>query len=484
MNPADTKSLLEEQKYVGLRLAEDQDRVLYKNRDDDFVWRMGDLLESERFVEDEWLRANTALMLENMRKYFASMSETTRLVNVGDFEKYAFPMVTAIFPSLAAQEWASVQPMQGPVSLIFFMKFIYNATKGTAVAGQDIIENPNESYASDLVDAELLGSGDGATANYTGNLTYLPVRAGTVQITTVSGSSSLVVTDDGNGNLVGDVNGGGTNTIDYSTGAYDVTFSGNVDSTEEINAEYQYDLEGHATLPEIDLQLTSAPVTAVTRKLRTRWSVEAMQDLQALHGKSAEVEQLGAIAAEMKYEIDREVARDIKSVAANTVTAFSKTPSGVSYTEHKLLFVDKLIEASNLLFSSSQRAVGTWIFGGVNVASLLESLPGFQAAPKPKNTRGIYKSGRLNNQWDFWKDPAYPGATRNTTNSNGFTMGYKGVNMWEIGYVLAPYIMAFTTPTIQLDDMVGRKAIGSRYGKKVVDGKFFVNGSITGDAFA
>jgi hypothetical protein len=32
-------------------------------------------------------------MLENTRKYFADMSETTKLINIGDFEKYAFPMV-------------------------------------------------------------------------------------------------------------------------------------------------------------------------------------------------------------------------------------------------------------------------------------------------------------------------------------------------------------------------------------------------------
>jgi len=464
---------------VGLMLAEQADRVLFEDNKHDIQIKMGDLMEG---LEDDWTRAGTALMLENMRQYIDAMDETTKLVNIGDFEKYAFNMVRALFPSLVAHEIASVQPMPGPVSLLFYQKFIYNATKGTAVAGQDIIENPNESYSSELIDSEQMDVGTGAVDTYTGNLSFTPVKPGTIQITTVVGATTQTVTDDGNGALVGDV-GVGNNTIDYNTGAYDVTFTGNVDAAEPINATYTYDMEANDTLPAIDMTLTSSPVTAITRKLRTRWSVEAMQDLKNLHGMEAEVEQVAAITSELKYEIDREVVRNIKDLATNSVAAFSQTPSGISFTEHKLLFVDKIIQASNAIFDATQRAVGTWIVGGTNVASLVESLPGFDAAPKPANTRGVYKSGRLNGQWDFYKDPSYPGATRNATDNNAFMVGYKGISMWEVGYIFAPYIMAFTTPTVMLDDFIGRKGISSRYGKKSVDGRFFCTSSITGSPF-
>jgi hypothetical protein len=63
--------------------------------------------------------------------------------------------------------------------------------------------------------------------------------AGTLHADLVSGSVSLTddatgqtVTDDGAGNLVGDVDGGGTNTVNYLTGAYDVDF--NVAPTDPI----------------------------------------------------------------------------------------------------------------------------------------------------------------------------------------------------------------------------------------------------------
>lgn len=467
----------------GLQLAAQRDLILYEDTRQDIRVTMGDLLENEMAgpsLDDDWVRAGTALMLENTRQFFDSMDETTRLVNIGDFQKYAFNMVRALFPSLAAHEIASVQPMAGPVSIVFFMKFIYNRTKGSAIAGQDIIENPNESYSSELIDIEQLGSGDGIAVNFTGNLSFTPVRPGTVQIE----AGAQTITDDGNGNLVGDI-GVGTNTIDYATGAFDLDFAAAPALGDAINAQYSYDFEANDDLPDVDLTLTSSPVTAITRKLRTRWSVEAQQDLKNLHGLDAEIEQVAGITSELKFEIDREVVRDIKNITLNTVTAFDRSPpAGISFTEHKLLFVDKLIEASNEIFNSTQRAVGTWINAGVNVSSIIESLPGFVSAGKPANTRGIYKTGRLNGQWDVWKDPTYPGTSRNSVDINGYTMGYKGVSMWEVGYIFAPYILAFTTPTVMLDDFIGRKGIASRYGKKAIDGRFFCNGTVTGNPFA
>jgi hypothetical protein len=133
--------------------------------------------------------------------------------------------------------------------------------------------------------------------------------------------------------------------------------------------------------------------------------------------------------------------------------------------------VDTLIEAGNTIFGKTQRATGTWIVCGLNVSSLIESLPGFVPSPRPKGTRAVYKAGTLNGQWDIWKDPNY--------SANEYLIGYQGEAMWEVGYIFAPYILAFTTATIMLDDFIGRKAIASRYGKKAVDGNFFCKGSVT-----
>lgn len=455
---------------VGARLAESTDRVLYENKREGRSITMGELLEG--LPEDSMLRSQTAIMLENTRQYLASMDETTKLVNIGDFEKYAFPMVRAIFPNLAAHNLASVQPMLGPVSLVFYMKFLYGLTKGSSVAGQDIIENPNSTYASEEVDEELVATGDGSTTTLgSGTLQYTPVKPGTLVLTTLISGADAEITDDGNGSLIGDI-GAGTNTINYSTGVVAVDWSAAPDAGAAINAAYEYSAEASDTIPSVDMQLTSSPVVAKTRKLRTRWSLEAAQDLRNLHGLEAEVEQVAAVSNELKFEIDREIITGMNGIAQNSVTAFDKSPdTGISFTEHKLSFIDKLIEASNAIFNSTQRALGTWVICGINVASLIESLPGFVPMPRPKGTRAVYKSGVLNGQWEIWKDPNFA--------TNSFLMGYQGDSMWEVGYIFAPYILAFTTATIMLDDFVGRKGMASRYGKKSIDGKFFCTGTIT-----
>lgn len=482
------QSMMDSQLSMGLQLAAMPDRVMYEDERKGIRVTMGELLEGEdNIAEDQWKLAGTALMLENTRKWLANMDETTRLVNVGDFQKYAFNMVRALFPSLAAHELFSVQPMAGPVSLVFFMKFVYALTKGSAVAGQDLIENPNQSYSSEIIDAEQWGVGTGAASSINGNAAFTPVKPGTVSVQYTIGGVAYTAQDNGNGVFTGtDLTS--TNTINYVTGAYVLTWSSDPDAATTIVAQYTYSFEANDELPAVDMTLTSAPVSAVTRKLRTRWSVEAMQDLKNLHGLDAEIEQVAGITSELKFEIDREVIRNAQNIALNSTAAFNVSPSGsnVSFTEHKLLMVDKMLQGSNAIFQSTQRAVATWGIGGTNWASLIESLPGFVSFGKPANTRGVYKTGRLNGQWDIWKDPTFPaiGAGYNTYNPNGYFLGYKGTSMWEIGYIFAPYILAFTTPTVMLDDLVGRKAIASRYGQRAIDGRFFCTGSITGNSFS
>ena len=92
---------------------------------------------------------------------------------------------------------------------------------------------------------DLLGTGTGAQANFAGTLDLppglvgLPLVPSTVQIT----ASGMIVTDDGNGKLIGDVNPSGTNTVNYATLAYDVTFSSAPGSGDSIQAAFRYILD-------------------------------------------------------------------------------------------------------------------------------------------------------------------------------------------------------------------------------------------------
>jgi len=68
------------------------------------------------------------------------------------------------------------------------------------------------------------------STHYTGTLAEYPVRAGDLEFT----DGTLVITDDGDGTLSGD----GSGTINYTTGAYDITFSGA--TSDAVTASYDF----------------------------------------------------------------------------------------------------------------------------------------------------------------------------------------------------------------------------------------------------
>lgn len=473
MNSVNVRSIMEQREEAQIRLIENaKDIVLYEDKQHDETLTLEEALDG---IEGLEMRKLCAQLCANTRAELDGMSESTRMMNIGSFEKWAFPMVTTVVPALNAHNLVSVQAMPGPVSQVFYMKYIYNASKGSAVAGQDIFENPNAYYASETIDEENIGTGDNSTVTFTGNLAYTPIRPGTIRIT-FTDATAKVITDDGNGNLVGDVDGTGNNTIVYATGAFDLKCSGAPDLDTALNSSYAYDMEGNSNIPEVDLALTGTPIEAVPWKLRAKWSVEAANDYRVQFGRSAEGDLVGGVTAEIKYEIDRTVIDNVINLASLDIPQWSTAPgSGISYTEHKLSFIDELTKASNEIYGATGRAMGSWVVCGLNVANVIETLPGFKWAPglNPDAAipRGVVESGTLNGRWRVFKDTG--------VDANFYMVGYKGNLMHEVGYIYAPYMPIYTTPTYTLSDFNTQKGIGSRAGLKPVDSKFYCTSSIS-----
>lgn len=444
------------------------------------------------------LKSHTAVMLENCRRWAEGLEETTRAIQIGDFQKYSFPLIRAIFPELVSQRLVSVQPMLGPVSQVFYMDFIYGSNKGNITRGSKMFDSvalgtSNPDYSSPLVDEEQIATGTGSASTYTGNFAHIPVRSLTITIT----DGTQVVQDDGNGNLVGNVTAG-SNTINYQTGAFSFKFANATTLNTPITSSYEYDFEAQTDIPEVDLNLTSSPVMARPRKLKTRWSLESAFNLRSLHGLEAEVELTSAVGAELRFEIDREIIKDLTTIvpAANQAPIWSKSklfndtdpyagpPSGaattVGLTEQYLSFTNQLVVGANQILQSTGRAIGSWIVADLTTANVFETLPGFVPTPGLPNgiVKGVYEAGTLNGRWTIFKDPFF-NVEPTTPSKVGWLMGYKGTSFLEAGYVYAPYIPLYTTPMIVLDDFIGRKGMATQYGKKVVNARFYGKGQIS-----
>jgi len=459
----------------GLRLAESWSRMSPKVlRGYEKIDGVLDFMEG---ITDPYRRALVAMLLENARQHFDRLEEATRSIQIGTYEKYVFPIIRMVYANLVAADLVSVQPLSAPTGLVFYMDVIAGRTKGTVTKGTKLFDaqaGPERSFhfTDEVVENETVGVGDGSTARYQSTLSYYPVRPGTVKIT----DGTQEVTDDGAGNLIGNVNSGGTNTINYATGQVDVTFATAPGSGDTIAASYEYDMEATDLIPEIEIQLTSSPVVTRPNKLRARWAMEAEQDLLAIHGIVAETELVTMMANRISQEINEKIVRHLRQIAYNASSPVQfdpRPPEGVSYKDHKEIIIDAFTETSNVIYQNTQRAQGTWIVCGLNVANIVETLvPAFVKAPSANTSvSGIRFIGTLGD-WKVYKDAAYP--------VNEWLMGFKGGTFLDTGYVHAVYQGLVSTPTITLDDFLSRKGLMTRTAQKVVNPRFYARGTLVG----
>jgi len=424
--------------------------------------------------------ATTAICLENTDRFFKRMDETTAAVNVGSFIKHGFELIAAVLPSLIANEIVSVQPMTRRQGEIFFLEFLYGTTRGDIAAGTKMFAydvagsaqaGAGISYTHEKEIVQTLSTGDGAHAHYgAGGVAIAPLNAhplvaGTLVITAKkAGGVVMTVHDDGTGNLIGDI--GAPSSVVLTTGVVDVTFGFNVAAGEVVSAVYDNNFETNSELiPEVDISITSIPVTAENQKCRARYTLDAAWDVEQAFGRSVDTELKASLAAEVRQETDGRILSELMAGGTATGYTFNRTPdTGVPWSEHKWAFYDKsVLPTSNAIFQATRRAVGNFMAVGTDVSSVVEAL-----APLFKREGTIQPGPHyLGTLGDFrvYKNPYY--------NSLKYLLGYKGNMFLEAGYVWAPYLPLYTTRTIVLDDMVGRFGMVQSYGRKFVNSKFF-----------
>ena len=103
-------------------------------------WEKSGLLEG---MENDWEKSGMAVLLENQaRQLISENSKTSPNAGggVGDEEwsGVALPLVRRVFGNIVAQELVSVQPMNLPSGLVFYLDFKYGKTEGKFTSGDSI----------------------------------------------------------------------------------------------------------------------------------------------------------------------------------------------------------------------------------------------------------------------------------------------------------------------------------------------------------
>ena len=343
-------------------------------------WEKTGLLEGLR---GETEKAGMAQLLENQaRQLVKEASSTGTSAGSEEWAGVALPLVRRIFAEFAAKEFVSVQPMNLPSGLIFYLDFKY----GTAQPGFDAdnLNRTGDPFGSPNADDSMFGvtttSGDpsgglygagrfGYSINetasivtaetgsqptaaqvngdsaYSGSSDYKMVtvnvpteadlyavrsfilRSGSVQtdIVPVQAFSSIdsnytasFVVTTAQAAAISSSIGAGDLRLVYSKQPTDITRGDFEDNKGAFSNGYNTDID----IPEINLEMQSEPIVAKTRKLKAVWTPEFAQDLNAYHSIDAEAELTSMLSEYVSMEIDLEIL-DMLIAAAPTTEYWS-----------------------------------------------------------------------------------------------------------------------------------------------------------------
>ena len=265
---------------------------------------------------------------------------------------------------------------------------------------------------------------------------------------------------------------------------FDAAQGGSVNALGALVGAPNWGLENNPNIPEIDIKVDSVSVTAVTKKLKAKWTPELGQDLNAYHNLDAEVELTQILSEQVALEIDREIVEDLvrgstagvrywsrlpgKFVNRETGTDASNAANPPDFTGNVSEWYETLIETINdvsaQIHRKTLRGAANFVVCGPEVANILEFTAGFRAnvtADSDRGDAGAVKVGSLSKKFDVIVDPYFPRTL--------VLVGRRGSSFLESGYVYAPYVPLQTTPTIfGVEDFVPRKGVMTRYAKKMV----------------
>lgn len=447
---------------------------------------------------------NQLAHMKNSGKSRLLFEEATTTNNLADFTRFALPLLRKSYPKLIADNLVGVQPMSQPASLIFYIRYRYGITKGQTQAGTQIMRQNTSSqfsrqngwaldpyYSSQTVKDENLTIAGGVIS---GNLAHKPVLAGTVvvnvyardtdscntptplvQVSFASNGApdNILVSSDVTG-LVVETTGTEFNT---DTGAVVVNFTGSLPTGAYATADYEFDLENNPFQPEITLSIDSDSVSAITRKLKTSWSLEAAQDLKATQNIDAEATLTDIIGDEIVAEIDREIINDLIIAASVRATHNFATAAGasVNFIDRNVALLYKTLEVANVIHRTTLRGPANWMVTSADLCSKYEQLNEFKASEVLATDGidvGITNAGSIQNKMKIYKDPLFPNCK--------VLLGFKGSSALDSGYFYAPYIPLLSTPTVlDPNSFTPNKGVMTRYGKKLIEDGGLFYGTIT-----
>jgi len=512
-------------------------------------WSKTGLLEN---LSGEVEKNNMAMILENQAKQLVNETSLSGAGTAGasftagageQWAGVALPLVRKVFGQIASKEFVSVQPMNLPSGLVFYLDFQYGTTKSPFTAGNSMYGASGSSaypfsntttggaygagrfgYSINNTSSVLTatsGSTSWATFNFDDNYSASFGQFKTLTVTLPAGTdfNSVRAFALASGSADMGVLSAFTTTAGNpygntsATATFVVTGSLVLGASPVVTATYSLqpadnkrgDFEdGNTTLnsnnstisiPEINVQLRSEAIVAKTRKLKAVWTPEFAQDLNAYHSLDAEAELTSVMSEYISLEIDLEILDMLIDTAAAgdeywsaqnnqvinpTQTAFVAGPSAFFNTQGGW-FATLGTKIQKLSNIIHQRTLR----GGANFMVVAPSVATvLESIPGyAADTNGDVT--KMNYNFGVMKAGSINSHLKVYKNpymtENTILLGFRGTQFLETGAVFAPYIPLIMTPLIyDPNTFTPRKGLLTRYAKKVLRPEYYARIFVSG----
>lgn len=381
----------------------------------------------------------------------------------GAYSPILIPMLRRIVPALIGPQIFGTQPMNGPTGLIFALRAIYG---GDSVSGNTKLTNSNSVI---LTVADATG-GDGAVvgenmAQTTDNSGANPVETATGKIRHIEGNNILVEVLSGTFT----VSTGATDVVEFDT----LTIAQDAGDT-TVSASYANEALLHVifsnytgtwttaqgevlttNMKEIDFEVQTETITAKTRKLKAKWTIELEQDLKAIHNMNAESLLKMLASDQIVMEMNKEFIDLVESKVGTTTAYDYDFSTGEHAGRWELEKYQNLMavisRVKRQIATSTKRGQATFMIVSPAVLSIIETAGKLKSSVDPVATSFAGVAMGMKVFVDLW------------ASDDDIILGYKGSEI-DAGIFYGPYIPVQIRKGFGEDDGQPRTFFNTRYG--------------------
>ena len=290
-------------------------------------------------------------------------------------------LIAMAYASLPIQNLASVQPLNDEAGTVFYRKGIATTSRGDVQAGDDLITpmgSVNKDVASYASETQVKSTAVVEASAGVLQLAYsiqlgAELRPGQVRVDVAGGKVKAM--DDGEGHILGVGVDAEASTIDYTTGAMEITFTDlaakGVVVGDTIDTTYHQSVIDSDTIPTMKWVLSSKVVNSDYYVLQSQYSNLSELVLRKRFGADLSDQVSADLVSQITSSVMFKAIQKLRSSAIRNETASGTTitwpmtaPSGVSDHDHRRTFDDKLIEATGVMYQLAGKGdVSTLIVG-------------------------------------------------------------------------------------------------------------------------